>query len=212
MNNRPPPETAPTPSDLPDPAAAAVRFAAWTLIWHAGEAVSSQPDEGLPGLSERLHAANFAIWHYEDRVRRTDLPDAEFVGLKRAIDRENQTRNDLVGEIDQHVRRRLGAGGRLPLDDAPLHTESPGMILDRLSILVLKDYHLDEEIRRRNKDDPTCDDLKHRLVAARQQKDGLIAAARHFFAELTAGRRRYLSSRPLKLYNDPATNPELYRK
>ena len=98
----------------------------------------------MADLALAHHRANFDLWHQEDKVRGPGASDAAIARLKRSIDALNQTRNDLVEAID---RAFLAAAG-VQDPAAPLHSESPGLILDRLSVLALKLYHTAEEAHR----------------------------------------------------------------
>ena len=93
---------------------------------------------------EENHRQNFLIWHEEDLARRDNLPTERIREAKRAIDRHNQWRNDAIEAMDA----ALGAPCVPPAAEAPRHSESPGMMLDRLSILALREYHLEEETTR----------------------------------------------------------------
>src|SRR5580704_11700149 len=99
--------------------------------------------DGLMTLATAQHRANFELWHEEDRARVSGVPDEEIVRVKRAIDRLNQRRNDLVETMDSWLMERLQQNA-----EAPLHSETPGLMIDRLSILSLKIYHTEEEARR----------------------------------------------------------------
>jgi len=102
------------------------------------------------------HRHNFLIWHEEDLARRDDLPAARIREAKRTIDRHNQLRNDAIEAMDAALLALLPP----PQPDAPVHSESPGMMLDRLSILALREYHLEEEATR------TDAGPEHRAAAA----------------------------------------------
>ncbi len=95
----------------------------------------------------RQHRANFDLWHIEDEARAPGASDAELAAVKRRVDRTNQLRNDLVEDLDQMLLDWLESRG-LPNLAAPLNSEPPGMIIDRLSILALKIYHTREEAER----------------------------------------------------------------
>jgi hypothetical protein len=99
--------------------------------------------DGLMALAMAQHRANFELWHEEDKARVPGVPDAEIVRVKRAIDVLNQRRNDLVEKMDVWLIERLDQD-----DAAPLHSETPGLMVDRLSILALKIYHTHEEAHR----------------------------------------------------------------
>src|SRR5665213_3183861 len=92
----------------------------------------------------RQHLANFDLWHREDDARDPHAADSAIVQAKRDIDRLNQERNELVEYIDLILLRSIPAQN----EKAPLHSETPGMMIDRLSILSLKRFHTEEEARR----------------------------------------------------------------
>ena len=59
----------------------------------------------LGEAASELAIRNNRMWHLEDEVRRTDLPDAEIVKLKRKIDQTNQERCDLVDKVDEILEK-----------------------------------------------------------------------------------------------------------
>lgn len=159
----------------------------------------------------RQHRANFELWHIEDEARAPGASDSDLAGVKRRIDQTNQRRNDLTEAIDRTLLDWLLARS-LPNLDAPLNSESPGLIIDRLSILALKIYHTREESRRT--DAPTghaarcCD----RLAILEEQRADLAGCLDALWQETLAGARRFKLYRQLKMYNDPSLNPSIYRK
>jgi hypothetical protein len=125
-----------------------------TLRWHQDPAApvplvpaasaAPAPTVSLIELALAHHRANFDLWHEEDKAREPGASDAAIARVKCSIDSLNQTRNDLVEAID----RLLLAAAGVQNPAAPLHSESPGLILDRLSVLALKLYHTAEEAHR----------------------------------------------------------------
>src|SRR5271155_3584623 len=101
----------------------------------------------LLDLVARQHRANFDLWHFEDEARAPDATEAELADVKRRVDSTNQRRNDLAEEMDRVLLAWLETRG-LPNAKAPLHSESPGLIIDRLSILALKIHHTRDEADR----------------------------------------------------------------
>src|SRR6195952_3875856 len=99
--------------------------------------------DGLMAIAMAQHRANFELWHEEDKARVPGVADAEIVRVKHAIDGLNQKRNDLVEKMDLWLMERLDQDAV-----APLHSETPGLMIDRLSILALKIYHTREETQR----------------------------------------------------------------
>ncbi len=159
--------------------------------------------------STRQHRANFDLWHIEDEARTPGASDAEIAHVKRRIDRTNQQRNDLIEELDRAIQDWLKARG-LPNPDAPLNSEPPGMMIDRLSILALKIYHTREEAER--KDAPTghAELNRDRLTILEEQRDDLAGCVDALWQETLGGKRRFKLYRQMKMYNDPALNPAIY--
>jgi hypothetical protein len=145
------------------------------------------------------HRANFDLWHEEDKVREPGAKDAAIARVKRSIDALNQKRNDLVEALDRTLL--VAAGAQNPA--APLHSESPGLILDRLSVLALKLYHTAEEAHRTTASEA-------RLDLLREQRADLAACLDELWQQTLAGRRRFKLYRQLKMYNDPDLNPAVY--
>jgi hypothetical protein len=180
------------------------RFAAYTQRWHTEDA---PPDEGDTIL--QLHRANFDLWHLEDRARDTDATDATIAEVKRGIDHTNQKRNDLVEQIDTGLLKWLAAAA-LPRVSAPLHSETPGLILDRLSILALKCFHTSEETHRPNTNPEHIDRNRQRLAILKEQSHDLANCLVVLWEQVCSGERRFKLYRQMKMYNDPALNPVLY--
>lgn len=158
----------------------------------------------------RQHRANFKLWHIEDEARTPDVTDAELAAVKHRIDSTNQLRNDLAEELDLALLEWLTPQG-LPNDRAPLHSESPGLIIDRLSILALKIYHTREEAERKDAPEGHAVRNRERLTILKGQRDDLAGCLDALWRETLAGTRRFKLYRQLKMYNDPALNPAIYR-
>jgi len=187
-----------------------------TIRWHQEPSVPNPPAptaSEAPAASAELielalahHRANFDLWHEEDKVREPAASDAAIARLKHSIDLLNQKRNDLVEAIDRLLL--AAAGEQSP--DAPLHSESPGLILDRLSVLALKLYHTSEEAHRITASDAHRQRNLNRLDLLREQRDDLAACLDEFWQQVRSGRRRFKLYRQLKMYNDPDLNPVIY--
>jgi hypothetical protein len=185
-----------------------------TRRWHeptempaaASEQDALVVDQGFDYLVLEQHRANFDLWHEEDQARDPQASPEKIVQIKRAIDRLNQRRNDLMERIDGML---LAEAGEQRLE-APLHSETPGMMIDRLSILELKRFHTEEEVARAA-DDEHVRRNQQRLAVLKEQRDDLRGALDALWAEVMSGRRRFKLYRQMKMYNDPALNPVLYR-
>lgn len=181
-----------------------------TAAWHADPALTLPSDPFLARAALH-HRANFELWHIEDEARAPGATDAELAGVKRRIDRTNQRRNDLAEQLDEALIEHL-APLRLPNPDAPLHSESPGLIIDRLSILALKIYHTREEIRRPGAPPGHVERNGARLVILEEQLADLAACLDALWEDTVAGKRRFKLYRQLKMYNDPSLNPAIYSR
>lgn len=162
-------------------------------------------------LVARQHRANFDLWHIEDEARAPGATDAELAEVKRRVDSTNQLRNDLAEELDRALLACLESQS-LSNPAAPLNSESPGMIIDRLSILSLKIYHTREEAERPNAPPGHAERNRERLAILEQQRADLAGCLDQLWRETLQGARRFKIYRQLKMYNDPSLNPAIYRK
>ena len=149
-------------------------------------------------------------WHYEDIIRDPHIDPIEALALKRRIDRSNQDRTDLVEEIDSWFRQHYS--DVVPLPDARLNTESPAWAVDRLSILALKIYHMQEQVDRKDADANHVARCQAKLDVLKEQQKDLSLAIDQLLDDIEAGRKYMKVYRQMKMYNDPTTNPILYKK
>jgi hypothetical protein len=181
-----------------------------TALWHGEPAPDLDLSKGefLNTVLEQ-HRANFELWHIEDQARAPGASDRQIAETKRAVDRTNQRRNDLTERCDALLLCELEAYG-LPAAAAELHSESPGLMLDRLSILALKIYHTREEIDRANAPEGHAERNRERLALLETQRDDLANCLDILWKKVVAGDRRFKLYRQLKMYNDPSLNPAVY--
>lgn len=179
-------------------------------FWH-----DESPEQLLPGLALNplaleLARRNYLLWHEEDKARRTDVDDSVIASVKRAIDRFNQQRNDLIEQLDEailvEVSRAMADGS------VEINSETPGSIADRISILSLKIYHMEEDARRTDITAEHRERSLNRLEVLRLQRSDLFDALVCLMDDYLAGRKRMKLYKQFKMYNDPTLNPELYGK
>lgn len=157
------------------------------------------------------HQANFDLWHEEDKARDPGATDGEIAAVKRSIDQLNQRRNDLMENID----RNLLANFHSVIEnssDSPLHSETPGMMIDRLSILSLKIFHTEEEALRTTATEAHRQRNRERLSLLKEQRNDLAHALDMLLDDIAHGKRRFKLYRQMKMYNDPDLNPAIYEK
>lgn len=148
---------------------------------------------------------NFSLWHEEDVARRDDLGAESVRKSKRAIDRYNQERNDFVEKMDKALVEILK-----PRDDCPFNSETPGMMIDRLSILALKEFHMREQAERIDATREHREKCAFKLNVIRRQIVDLSSALDALLREISEGSRSFRVYFQFKMYNDPSLNPQLY--
>ena len=149
-------------------------------------------------------------WHLEDIIRDPHIDPLEALQLKRRIDRSNQDRTDLVEQIDSYFRQLYS--DIVPNPDARLNTESPAWAVDRLSILALKIYHMQEQVNRTDASDEHRQRCQGKLNVLLEQQKDLGNAIDELLDDIHAGKVYMKVYRQMKMYNDPTTNPVLYQK
>lgn len=181
-----------------------------TRLWHDDPLKTIEAGRPFEDTVLAQHRANFDLWHTEDRARAPRATDADMAEVKRAIDRYNQTRNDLAEQCDMVLLEQAAALRSKDGSEAPLNSESPGLMIDRLSILALKIFHTQEEVDRPNAPTGHTERNQQRLALLTEQRDDLVACLDQLWSEVLAGTRRFKIYRQLKMYNDPALNPAIY--
>lgn len=178
-------------------------------LWHQADAGPLDAGTTFEDGVIAQHWQNFALWHEEDQARNPKASDADIAAVKRRIDKLNQQRNDLTERCDELLLGFLCQQG-LPLVNAELHTETPGMILDRLSILSLKRYHTVEQTERSDIDHEHITRNRDRLQTLEQQRSDLAKSLDVLWQRILNGERGFKVYRQLKMYNDATLNPALY--
>ncbi len=166
-----------------------------------------QSIENILYLKNRIDAVQ---WHFEDIIRDPNIDPLEALVLKRRIDKSNQDRTDLVEMIDSYFLEKFEQ--IKPLQDAVINTESPAWAIDRLSILALKLYHMQQEVNRTDSDATHLDQCAAKLRILQEQRIDLSTAIDQLIDDIEAGRRYMKVYKQMKMYNDPSLNPVLYAK
>ena len=182
------------------------RHAEWTVRWHETE---TPPERDLPWpVVEQNHRMNFNLWHEEDVARRDDLGDDHVRRAKRNIDRFNQARTDAIERMDNWFLSQLPPARH----ESPQHSETPGLIVDRLSILALKIFHMRNEAERASAPEEQRRKCAEKCAVLEEQLRDLKNCLQELLKELQAGTRRFKIYRQFKMYNDASLNPQLYAK
>lgn len=179
-----------------------------TISWHD---VIKLSQEELPWkYVEENHLKNFCLWHEEDIVRIPDIETIRIVEAKRNIDRFNQQRNDAIEKMDEWILFYLNMIKVGPQEK--MHSETPGMIIDRLSIMSLKRYHMLEETFRSDASEAHKLLCNNKVMVLTEQIADLADCLRNLFKLLESGELKFKVYRQFKMYNDPNLNPELYMR
>lgn len=187
-----------------DPAEIAALQSDLTARWH--EETPAAAGDGFLRLVQENHLRNFELWHEEDIARRDDLGSERVHQAKRAIDRFNQERNNFIEEMD----KALVAALQPAESGCPKNSETPGMMIDRLSILALKEYHMREETERAGASGEHRAKCAEKLARIVLQRGDLTQCLAELLDAVAARTRTFAVYYQFKMYNDPALNPQLY--
>ena len=149
-------------------------------------------------------------WHYEDIIRDPDIDPNEGMSLKRLIDSSNQNRTEMVEYIDSYFLKLYSNVS--PKPDAKVNTESPAWALDRLSILILKIYHMKEESLRKDVSEQHRNTCNEKLQVLLEQQKDLSESIDQLLEDLSRGEKKMKVYKQMKMYNDETLNPVLYKK
>ena len=149
-------------------------------------------------------------WHYEDIIRDPDIDPNEGMSLKRLIDSSNQNRTEMVEYIDSYFLKLYSNVS--PKPNAKVNTESPAWALDRLSILILKIYHMKEESLRKDVSEQHRNTCNEKLQVLLEQQKDLSESIDQLLEDLSKGEKKMKVYKQMKMYNDETLNPVLYKK
>jgi hypothetical protein len=149
-------------------------------------------------------------WHLEDIVRNPEIDPVEGLKLKRRIDKSNQERTDVVERVDDYFLD--GFKNVRPKSDARINSETPAWLLDRMSILMLKIYHMEEQTKRTDAAPDHIARCESKLSLLVEQKSDMRVAFDELMEDIGSGVRRFKVYRQVKMYNDPSLNPVLYKQ
>ncbi|OWW26830.1 hypothetical protein B4Q04_03875 [Zobellia sp. OII3] len=165
------------------------------------------PKDDIAHLLYRKNWIDTVQWHYEDIIRDPDIAPADALVLKRKIDASNQDRTDLVEFIDSYFLNKYKDVE--VKEGATINTESPAWAIDRLSILALKVYHMQEEVGRTDASSEHIEKCTQKLNILLEQRKDLSMAIDQLLADIEAGDKYMKVYKQMKMYNDDEMNPIL---
>ena len=163
--------------------------------------------EEIAHLLYRKNWIDTVQWHYEDIIRDPEIKPADALVLKRKIDASNQDRTDLVEYVDSYFLKKYQSVQISK--DATINTESPAWAIDRLSILALKIYHMQEEVDRKDASEDHINKCSAKLEVLLEQKKDLCTAIDQLLADIESGKKYMKVYKQMKMYNDEELNPIL---
>jgi len=165
------------------------------------------PKDDIAHLLYRKNWIDTVQWHYEDIIRDTDIDPIAALKLKRQIDSSNQDRTDLVEYIDSYFHEKYQSVKIK--DNATINTESPAWAIDRLSILALKIYHMQEEVNRPDASQDHIVKCSKKLKVLLEQRLDLSTAIDQLLGDIETGHKYMKVYKQMKMYNDDELNPVL---
>lgn len=163
-------------------------------------------------IEHLLYAKNWidtVQWHLEDIIRNPEINPVEALALKRRIDASNQVRTDMVEFIDSYFLQEYK--DVIVKDGARINSESPAWALDRLSILALKIYHMNEEATREDASPEHRAKCNEKLNVLLEQRADLFTAIDDLLTDIENGDKFMKVYKQMKMYNDEELNPVLYQ-
>jgi hypothetical protein len=167
------------------------------------------PDGSFESLLYQKNWIDTVQWHLEDIIRNPDIDPAEGLRIKRRIDKSNQDRTDTVEKMDDFFLERFRNVKYAP--GARMNSETPAWLLDRMSILMLKIYHMTEQTERKDVAIQHIAKCREKLVVLEEQKEDMRQAFDQLIQDIGSGTRRFKVYRQMKMYNDATLNPSLYK-
>lgn len=147
-------------------------------------------------------------WHLEDLIRVPTIDPVEGLKIKRRIDKSNQDRTDMVEKLDDYFLQEFKNINAPP--GTRINSETPAWLLDRMSILMLKIYHMKEQTERKDVNADHVKTTNAKLAVLMEQKSDMQLAFDELMDDIVNGRRRFKVYRQMKMYNDATLNPMLY--
>ncbi|MEM7180858.1 MAG: DUF4254 domain-containing protein [Spirochaetota bacterium] len=180
--------------------------------WHKQESIHANPypEDSVSYLIYHKNQIDSEQWNMEDIIRIPDLEVDRFIATKRTIDKLNQQRVDTVEKLDDYVYKLYSSVEKSP--DAKLNSETPAWLIDRMSILELKIYHMQEQTERTDASAEHTANCQNKLDILLEQRSDLTQCLKEMIQDLQAGTKYMKVYRQMKMYNDKNLNPSLYQQ
>jgi hypothetical protein len=178
--------------------------------WPSEAALRHKDSESVLKLVEINHFYNTQLWDEEDLARRQKVSDSEIAKNKRAIDKFNQARNDFIEKIDDFILEHHRSIANF--QNAKQNSETMGAIIDRLSILSLKIFHMTIQTNRTDASNDHIQNCTQKLNILKIQRNDLGSCLDDLVKDYKEGLRYFKQYKQFKMYNDPNLNPQIYKE
>ncbi len=183
--------------------------------YHVHDHVDTSIKNAYPPASfeHLLYAKNWidtVQWHLGDIIRLPEINPVEALEIKRRIDKSNQDRTDMVEKLDDYFLEQFK--GVTSKASAKINSETPAWLLDRMSILLLKIFHMKEQTERKDASAEHIEKCKAKLNVLMEQRADMQLAFDQLMEDIKSGDRKMKVYRQMKMYNDASLNPMLYQK
>ena len=173
-------------------------------LWHDTSPIKPKDISSPKGLTQWVHYKNFVVWHLEEYIRKPGVSAEESVKVNKTIDLHNTRRLEAIEQIDIWIENVLQSAGIAPDKDLEVNSETPGSIIDRLSILTLKVNHMMDQLAKACTKKAKRSDLELRIHVIEDQRSDLAAALDKLLLDLCQAKKRHAVYRQFKIYNDPS--------
>lgn len=181
-----------------------------TELWHDTAPIKPKDITSPQGLTQWVHYKNFVVWHLQEQIRRKGTPNEVIVESGKSIDYHNLKRLEAIEQMDIWLENVLNAAGLHPDRSVEVNSESPGSIVDRLSILTLKIFHMNEHLMNGDLSEEQQQLAALRKSILEEQRNDLADALNKLLLDLRQAKKRHQVYRQFKIYNDPSFHPEEY--
>jgi hypothetical protein len=175
--------------------------------WPDNFILKYQDSDAIYELIEANHFFNTKLWNEEDLARRQKVLDTEIANNKRAIDKFNQARNDYIEKIDTFMFDNINLLSKMR---GKQNSETLGSMIDRLSILSLKIFHMSIQTQRNDVEKNHLDICSEKLHILNNQRNDLGICFDELMTDCQNGLRYFKQYKQFKMYNDPNLNPKIY--
>ena len=183
-------------------------FGDLTELWHDTRPIKPNDISSPKGLTQWVHYKNFVVWHLEEFVRDAGTPDKDILKAEMIINDHNEKRLLAIEQIDIWIENVLQSAGIIADDASIVNSETPGSIVDRLSILVLKIYHMQEHLDVDDLSDEQRKTLSLKMHILEDQRNDLAKAMDLLLLDIRQGKKHHKVYRQFKIYNDPSFHPQ----